>query len=335
MEPISTGILGCGRWGTKLIEAFLRKPNRFRLQVCCDRNLSKLESVISAHPSASLVTTTSYESLLKDPTLELVVIATQPHLHTEPVRLALEASKNVLCEKPLTQDLRSTEALLNFAASRNQMLLVDYTYLYSSTYRHFKSSVQTQLGKSVFSFSSIRSNASSFAAKLDIVYEMLIHDAVLLIDLFGDNCVEAVRSTGQDPLKRGAVDAIHCELRMKSGWIATLESSFLAPEKIRLIQCQGPAGTISWNDLDSNIHHQSRNITQTGTQIDVRPGESQTVALSCPQTSLENELDEIYLQFSNPSAAPLKAMNQGFHFQVMRLLEAIKISLIQQEWTPV
>ena len=65
----------------------------------------------------------SYEELVGDPSVDVVYVASPHTLHDEHTRLALEAGKHVLCEKPMTLDAASTAALFEEAASRGLFLM--------------------------------------------------------------------------------------------------------------------------------------------------------------------------------------------------------------------
>ncbi len=65
----------------------------------------------------------SYEDLVSDPSVDIVYVASPHVLHDEHTRLALEAGKHVLCEKPMTLDAASTAALFKEAADRGLFLM--------------------------------------------------------------------------------------------------------------------------------------------------------------------------------------------------------------------
>ena len=65
----------------------------------------------------------SYEALVADPEVDVVYVATPHALHDAHVRLALEAGKAVLCEKPMTLDAESTAALFDEAERRGLFLM--------------------------------------------------------------------------------------------------------------------------------------------------------------------------------------------------------------------
>jgi predicted dehydrogenase len=58
-----------------------------------------------------------------DPAVDVVVVITPPALHAEHVRMALEAGKHVLCEKPVGEGRAEAEPLYRLAAERGLLLL--------------------------------------------------------------------------------------------------------------------------------------------------------------------------------------------------------------------
>jgi predicted dehydrogenase len=64
----------------------------------------------------------SYDALLADPAVEIVVNLTSIRAHGEVVRRALEAGKHVYSEKPLTTDLDQSRALFGLAKARGRVL---------------------------------------------------------------------------------------------------------------------------------------------------------------------------------------------------------------------
>jgi predicted dehydrogenase len=65
----------------------------------------------------------SYEALVADPSVELVYVATPHPFHYANARLALEAGKHVLVEKPFTLNAAEAQALVTLAAARGLLIL--------------------------------------------------------------------------------------------------------------------------------------------------------------------------------------------------------------------
>jgi dihydrodiol dehydrogenase / D-xylose 1-dehydrogenase (NADP) len=65
----------------------------------------------------------SYAALVNDPDVDVVYIATPHSLHLENARLALEAGKAVLCEKPFTLSAHQADELIALARQRGLFLM--------------------------------------------------------------------------------------------------------------------------------------------------------------------------------------------------------------------
>ncbi|HTU72182.1 MAG TPA: Gfo/Idh/MocA family oxidoreductase [Trebonia sp.] len=65
----------------------------------------------------------SYESLVADPSVDLVYVATPHPFHYPNARLALEAGKHVLVEKPFTLNAVQAQRLVTHAADRGLLVL--------------------------------------------------------------------------------------------------------------------------------------------------------------------------------------------------------------------
>ena len=65
----------------------------------------------------------SYEALVDDPDVDVVHVASPHSHHLDHARLALQAGKHVLCEKPLTLNLAEAEEMVALAARHDRFLM--------------------------------------------------------------------------------------------------------------------------------------------------------------------------------------------------------------------
>jgi len=65
----------------------------------------------------------SYESLVADPAVDVVYVASPHTLHAEHTLMALEAGKHVLCEKPLTINEAQAERVIATARAEDRFLM--------------------------------------------------------------------------------------------------------------------------------------------------------------------------------------------------------------------
>ena len=70
----------------------------------------------------------SYESAVADPCVEGVYICTPHHLHLEHARMAAEAQKHILLEKPLARTVDEARAIVDLSSAAGVILMVAENY---------------------------------------------------------------------------------------------------------------------------------------------------------------------------------------------------------------
>jgi predicted dehydrogenase len=85
----------------------------------------------------------SYEQLLADPDVEIVYISPPNGLHVQWTRVALEAGKHVLCEKPLSRRAHEVEELFDLARARGLHLSEAFMYRHHPQTRKLQELVES------------------------------------------------------------------------------------------------------------------------------------------------------------------------------------------------
>lgn len=119
MSQIITGLASYGMSGKVFHAPLLHYHPKFQMKKILER--SKNEASL-LYPYIESVKT--FEELLNDPDIELVVVNTPDNTHFEFTLNALEAGKHVIVEKPFTQTVEQGEKLINLAAKKNLHLSV-------------------------------------------------------------------------------------------------------------------------------------------------------------------------------------------------------------------
>jgi len=119
MQPIRTGLIGYGTAGAVFHAPLIAAASRLRLTAIASR---RADEIARDFPEAK-----AYEnpqSLIGDPDIELVVVATPNETHAPLARAALEAGKHVVVDKPFTLDAGEAEALIALAEAAGLKLSV-------------------------------------------------------------------------------------------------------------------------------------------------------------------------------------------------------------------
>lgn len=126
---ISLGIIGCGLIGNKRARAL---GSSFKLIACHDAFRGRSERFAKEHGARSC---SSVSLLLRDPTIQAVVISTL-HDSLAPLTLsAVRAGKHVLVEKPAARNARELLPLLAAAKKERVQVRVGYNHRFHRAFR--------------------------------------------------------------------------------------------------------------------------------------------------------------------------------------------------------
>jgi predicted dehydrogenase len=140
--PVRVGFIGAG----SVLPAYLQTLDRLvprglaEQGPVCARRRDTWAGLRARRPSLPLVD--SIEEVLEDAEVTLVVLLTPPGSHAALARAALDAGKNVLCEKPLAGDAGEAAALFERAASAERLLMAAPFVHLSPSFRQLWALVQ-------------------------------------------------------------------------------------------------------------------------------------------------------------------------------------------------
>ena len=99
-DRISVGMIAVGSRSHELLEA-IKKVDGTEIAGVCDAYAGRVERAIE-RTGGRAKKYSSYKDILADPSIDAVTVGTPDHWHRQMVLEALEAGKDVYCEKPLT-----------------------------------------------------------------------------------------------------------------------------------------------------------------------------------------------------------------------------------------
>lgn len=121
MDTLNVGIIGAGGIAQKLHLPGIARTPGLRVTCLAGRKESRLRSLAERFDVTR--TTTDYEALLADDTIQGVVIATPHPLHVPAGLAALKAGKHLLMQKPLCGDMAEADAFADAAAASGRTVL--------------------------------------------------------------------------------------------------------------------------------------------------------------------------------------------------------------------
>ena len=127
---LRTGHIGTGRQGRKHIRLAGGLPG-YDIRTVCDVlpfQLDEAKKLVG--PGTKAVD--DYRSILDDPDIDAVIIATPFHLHAKPMLDALDAGKHVYCEKTLVKGHDQIAEVGKAVAGTDRIIQAGYQHRYSN-----------------------------------------------------------------------------------------------------------------------------------------------------------------------------------------------------------
>jgi predicted dehydrogenase len=142
---LRAAIVGIGTWGRNLVTHVQGKSEALRFVAGATRTPAKAADFCAQHGVRLL---DSYESVLKDPEVDAVVLATPHSRHCEQIVAAARAGKHVFTEKPLGIDARSAAEAVAACAQHQVTLAVGYNWRFQPALAEAKRMLEDgRLGK--------------------------------------------------------------------------------------------------------------------------------------------------------------------------------------------
>ncbi len=242
---IKLAVIGCGHWGPNHIRVFNSLPYS-RVGAVVDLDGERLRSVRGAYPGIRCER--DYRTVLEDPDVDAVVIATPVSSHYEMVRESILAGKHVLCEKPLCKKSGEAEEVLGLAQANGRALMIGNVFLFNPGIIKLKELIDTgELGKLQY-LSASRTNLGVFSSDVNVVYDLATHDISIFNWLLGSE-PEVVSATGASFVRPNIEDVAFVSMRYPGNVLANIHISWLDPKKVRRITAVGRRQMATWDDL--------------------------------------------------------------------------------------
>jgi len=124
--PWKVGVVGLGIGGAH-IDGFQRLPEAFEVVVAADLDPERVRFVTEWIGCDGA---NSFEAVCARGDVDIVALATPPHLHLDQIQEVLRAGKHVICEKPLVGSLADVDTLLAAEEASECWVMPIFQYRY-------------------------------------------------------------------------------------------------------------------------------------------------------------------------------------------------------------
>ena len=139
---MNLGIVGAGMI-VKDFLSFTHELPEIKLEAIVARNIENLKNLQNIYNIKEIYT--DLDECLSNPSIDTIYVAVPNNLHYSVAKKALEAGKNVICEKPFTLNYHETVELFELAESKNLILIEAITNQYLPNYLEIKENL-SQIG---------------------------------------------------------------------------------------------------------------------------------------------------------------------------------------------
>ena len=245
---ISVGVIGLGYWGPNLLRVFDMLSSCV-VKYCCEVNPKIRSDYQESYPHIAFVP--SFETVLNDPDLDAIVIATPVHTHYSLAKKSLEHDKNVFVEKPITLDLAHAIEVTELAEQKNLTLMVGHLMLYHPAIEWLKEKiVEGMLGKVLYLYSQ-RVNLGRIRSTENAMWSLAPHDISIAIHLL-EEVPNVVSATGYAYLQPSVEDVVFLNLGFSKGTAAHIHCSWLDPHKVRKLTVVGEKQMVVFDDMEKS-----------------------------------------------------------------------------------
>lgn len=162
--------------------------------------------------------------------VDLVSVATPTSTHFKIAKFFLTNKIPVLVEKPLTQDLKEAQKLVNLAKKNKTLLFVGHVERYNNAYLAIKKTIKNPLFIECHRLSPFPNRSLD----ISVVLDLMIHDLDIILYLLKDK-ITHVEAKGVKILSK-TEDIANARLTFSGGCVANITASRISEKRERKIR---------------------------------------------------------------------------------------------------
>jgi predicted dehydrogenase len=253
-EPDSAGgavgiaVAGFGYWGPNVARNVAARP-RTDLRVVFDASSDALARASEYHPEVR--TTTNWQDVLEDETVDAIAITLPVPLHHSFARDALDAGKHVLVEKPLAQTVAQCEELRAAAEAADRILMVGHTFEYNAAVDAVNDLIESGAIGETYYVAMERTNLGIVRRDENAMWSLAPHDISILLRWIGTE-PQVVNAVGAAHLQEGVEDVVFLTLQFPGSVVGHVHCSWLHPKKVRQATVIGSKKMVVYDDVSSD-----------------------------------------------------------------------------------
>ena len=241
--------VGVGYWGPNLLRN-LSSNYDSTVKTVVDTSKERQEFVKKTYPG--IYVTDELDSVINDPDIDAVVIATPVASHYDLTIQALNNGKHVLVEKPMATKTDQVREISQLARKKELVAMVGHTFLFNSAVRYVKGIIESgELGDIRYIYSQ-RLNLGRIRNDVDALWNLAPHDISIIQYWLNEPEPIKIDKIGMDYVQKGIDDVAFMNIAYPNNIMAHIHVSWLDPHKIRKMTVVGSKKMVIYDDIAEN-----------------------------------------------------------------------------------
>lgn len=243
---MEVAVIGAGNWGKNIVRTL---QNNKHLGAVVDIDSELRRALAQEYPKLALFE--DYKDVLKTD-IPVVAISTPAPTHFQIAKDALLAGKDVFVEKPMSLLTLEAKELCAIAKKTKQILMVGHLLLYQPAITWLKRYVDSGALGDIYSVHQERLQFGGAEPVENALWSLGVHDISVLNYLIPSPIV-GIQVSGQRILRPMIEDDVYLYTSYACGVKAHLHTSWLWPQKKRILMIIGSKGILIFDELRQKV----------------------------------------------------------------------------------
>lgn len=244
---IKIAVIGLGHIGPNHVRVFSQCEG-CSVEAVVDVDAKRREHLKKLYPQMNVVA--DCHEVIRDASIDAVVIATPTSTHYSLTKEALEAGKHVFLEKPMCIETRDAEALVRLAAEKKKALVHGHIVLYIESLQYLRQAIlRGDFGRIQY-VDTTRTNLGPIRNDINVIQDLAAHEFATFDFIFGGLPIW-ISAASSRLLGTPREDVAFISMAFPGDILVHTHVSWLHPQKNRLFTLVGDKKMAVWNDMDA------------------------------------------------------------------------------------
>ena len=290
-------LIGHGYWGKNLERVIKKNNSIFNLIAIVDLQYKakKINDDLSYFNNID-------ELLESDLRIDCAVISTPAIDHYSTTKKLIKKGIDCMVEKPLVIKSSQANELFELSKKYKTTLMVDNTFLYDNSILELIKIVKSKKFGRILHINFERTNLGPVRRDVSALWDLTAHDLSILLAI-NNVLPKKISVNGAKFINKKIYDVVSTSFFQIDIFVSSF-SSWLHPEKTRIIKIVGENNMVVWNGMDLNeelkIYSKSKNVSKNiSDDLYINMTNTKNSGFTVPYIARSEPLDMVFKDFYN------------------------------------